>query len=345
MSLKHAKDQPQGFVNYIRSVAIVGITNIDQASGQLGQHLVEHLLKGGKHSLTALTRKDSDATFPAGVNVAKVDYNDEASLVSTLKGHDSLVITLAFTPDMGEIHSKIVRAAVKAGVLYLIPNAFTTDVVLDNQSVGDEIGVGTFIRKLLKDIDSIGSISWTLLVTGLWYEFSVASPSDWLGFDLKGRKVQMFDDGRRQINMSTWPQLGRAVAAFLSMKKMPDDDKDFSTTLEVFHKKPLYVSSFLINQREILDSIERVTHTTDLDWDITYESTSERVATGRDQFSKGNHRGMAKAYYARLHYPGREAIYEHKLHNDVLGVPKENVDDATMTALDMSQRGWSPDGQ
>lgn len=292
-----------------------------------------------------MTRKGGNGTFPEGVNVAAVDYNDEASLVSALGGYDSLVITLAFTPDMGETHSKIVRAAAAAGVQYLIPNAFTTDIVMNHQSVGDEIGVGTFIRKLLEDIDSIGSISWTLLVTGLWYEFSVASPPDWLGFDLKGRKVEMFDDGQRQINMSTWPQLGCAVAAFLSLKKMPDDDKDVSTTLEQFHKMPLYVSSFLINQREILDSIERVTNTTDSDWNITYEPTSDRVAAGRDQFFKGNHRGMAKAYYARLHYPGREAIYEHKLHNDVLGLQRENIDDATEAALDLSQQGWSPDGQ
>ncbi|KAF4980448.1 hypothetical protein FDECE_17879 [Fusarium decemcellulare] len=339
MSLTYAKNQPRGFTNQVKRVAIVG------ASGQLGRHLTEHLLKTGKHSITVLTRQDRSATFPAGVKVAPVDYNDEPSLVSMLKGHDSLIITLAFTPDMAETHGKIVRAAVKAGVPHLIPNAFTTDVVLDNQSVGDEIGVGTFIRKLLKDIESMGSISWTLLVTGLWYEFSVASPPDWLGFDLKKQKVQMFDDGRRRINMSTWPQLGRAVAALLSLKKMPEDEKDSSATLEQFRNQPLYVSSFLVNQREILDSIERCTSTTDVDWDISYESTSERVASGREQFSQGSQRGMAKAYYARLHYPGSEAIYQHKLHNNILGLPHESVDDATEAALELVREGWSPDGQ
>ncbi|KAH7029894.1 uncharacterized protein B0I36DRAFT_364365 [Microdochium trichocladiopsis] len=340
MAPKYAKDQHHGFVNHVESVAVVG------ASGQLGRHITEHLLKTGKHSVTALTRKGGNATFPAEVKVAPVDYGDETSLISALRGHDFLIISLAFTPDMGETHGKIVRAAVKAGVPHLIPNAYTTDVVLDHQSVGDEIGVGTFIRKLLEDIDAVGSISWTLLVTGLWYEFSVASPPDWLGFDLRGRKVQMFDDGQRRINMSTWPQLGRAVAALLSLKKVPEDEQDVaSTTLEHFRNKPLYVSSFLVNQREILDSVERATNTTDVDWDITHESTSERVAVGREQFSKGNLRGMAKVYYARLHYPGSEAVYEHKLHNDVLDLPKESLDDATKAALKLSQSGWTPDGQ
>ncbi|KAM0545313.1 hypothetical protein ACHAPJ_011385 [Fusarium lateritium] len=339
MTPVYAKDQPQGFVNHTERVAIVG------ASGQLGRHLTNHLLETGKHSITALTRKGGNATFRPDVKVAPVNYDDEESLVAALKGHDFLVITLAFTPDMAEIHSKIVKAAVKAKVPHLIPNAFTTDVVLDYQSLGDEIGVGTFIRKLLEDIDSVGSISWTLLVTGLWYEFSLASPPERLGFDLKGRKVQMFDDGQRRINMSTWLQLGRAIAALLSLKKIPEHAQDSdSVTLETFRNQPLYVSSFLVNQREILDSVQRVTKTTDLDWDITHESTSERVIIGRDQFSNGDQRGMAKAYYARLHYPGTEAIYEHKLHNNALGLPKEYLDEATRAAIKLSEEGWSPDG-
>jgi len=158
--------------------------------------------------------------------------------------------------------------------------------------------------------------------------------------------VQMSDDGQRRLNMSTWPQLGRAVAALLSLKKLPEDEHDSeSPTLEQFRNKPLYVSSFLINQREILDSVERVTKTADVDWEITHESTSERVADGRKLFAEGNQRGMAKAYYARLQYPGSEAIYEHKLHNDLLGLPREDVDVATKAALELSQSGWSPDGQ
>ncbi|SPJ78648.1 uncharacterized protein FTOL_07038 [Fusarium torulosum] len=204
MSPKHDKDQPQVFVNYIKSVAFF------RTSGQLGRYLVESLLKVGKHSVTALTRKCGCATFPEGVNVAAVNYNDEALFVSALKGRDCLVIILTFTPDMGEIQMKIVRVVVM-------------DLILEN--------------------------------------------------------------------------------------------------------------------------VECVTNITDLDWNITYESTSDRVATGRDQFSKGNHREMTKGYYARLQFPGGEATYERKLHNHVIGLPNENVDDTTKGALDLSQQGWSPDGQ
>jgi uncharacterized protein YbjT (DUF2867 family) len=66
--------------------------------------------------LTALTRKSGNATFPEGINAAAGNYSDKASLVIALKGHDSLVITLAFTPDMSKTCNKTVRAAAMAGV-------------------------------------------------------------------------------------------------------------------------------------------------------------------------------------------------------------------------------------
>jgi hypothetical protein len=312
----------------------------------LGRHVTEQLLANGKHTITALTRKESNATFPAGVKIASVDYKDESSLISALRHQDFLIITLAFTPDVNETHDRIVRAAVKAGVKHVMPNIWSSDIVLNNEALGDEVFVGTSFRKLLQDVEAAGDIAWTVLVTGLWYEFSLASPPDWLGFDLKNRKVTMFDDGLRKINMSTWPQQGRAVASFLSLKKLPEDDQDTtSPTLDQFRNKPLYVSSFFINQRSILDSVQRVTGTQDNDWSIAHESTSDRVAVGMKEFAEGNYRGMAKAYYARLHFPGSEAVYEDKIQNDLLGLPEDDVDKATVAALQMVEKGWSPDGQ
>ena len=265
--------------------------------------------------------------------------------MSALSGHDALIITLAFTPKGDEIHDKLVRSAAKAGIKYLVPNIYTSDVVFNNQALGDEILIGSAMRKTLSSVESVTSLSWTVLVTGLWYEFSLACPPAWLGFDLNNRKVTLFDDGKRRINMSTWPQQGRAIAAFLSLKKLPENEDDKSTTIDSFRNKPLYVSSFLVNQRDALDSVQRVTKTTDADWNISYESTSERVALGREELSKGNMRGLAKAYYSRLHYPGSEGVFEDKLDNERLGLPKEDLDEATKVALALAETGWTPDGQ
>ncbi|KAK9235208.1 hypothetical protein V1525DRAFT_390701 [Lipomyces kononenkoae] len=83
---KYAKSQPVGF---IERVAIVG------AGGTVGSHITKALLKTGRHTVTALSRKDSGNKLPEGVVVAPVDYDDEATIVAALKGQQFFIITTA----------------------------------------------------------------------------------------------------------------------------------------------------------------------------------------------------------------------------------------------------------
>lgn len=269
-----------------------------------------------------------------------MDYDDEESIVSALKGHEFLIITLAYSAG-NEIHSKIVQAAAKAKITHLMPNIYTADVVLNNKAIGDETGMGPAFRPYLSEIERLG-LTWTVLVTGLWYEFSLACPPDWFGFDINKREVTIFDDGQARINTTTWPQCGRAVASFLGLKKSPEDDKDSAPTLQQFQNKAIYVSSFLINQREMLESVERVTGTTDADWNIQYESTAKRIQDGRAAFAAGDSKGLAKAYYSRIFSPDSPATYQKKLHNGLFGLPNEDLDDATMVGVNMAKNGYSP---
>lgn len=48
--------------------------------GSVGRYLVEELVKTGKHKVTAITRSDSTSKPPAGVEVKKVNYDDQDSL-------------------------------------------------------------------------------------------------------------------------------------------------------------------------------------------------------------------------------------------------------------------------
>lgn len=269
-----------------------------------------------------------------------MDYDDEESIVSALEGHEFLIITLAYSAG-NETHNKIVQAAAKAKIPHLMPNIYTADVVLNNKAIGDETGMGPAFRPLLSEIERLG-LTWTVLVTGLWYEFSLACPPDWFGFDINKREVTIFDDGQARINTTTWSQCGRAVASFLGLEKSPDGDNDSAPTLQQFQNKAIYVSSFMINQREMLDSVERVTGTADADWNIRYESTAKRIKDGRAAFTAGDSKGLAKAYYSRIFSPGCPAIYQEKLHNGLLGLPDENLDDATVIGVDMAKSGYTP---
>lgn len=83
--------------------------------------MVAALLKTGKHTITAITREDSKSEMPKGCKVAKVNYDDDASLVAALKGQDALVITLGVMAGK-DVQQKLIRAAGEAGVPWVMPN-------------------------------------------------------------------------------------------------------------------------------------------------------------------------------------------------------------------------------
>ncbi|OCK76863.1 NAD(P)-binding protein [Lepidopterella palustris CBS 459.81] len=316
--------------NRIEKVAIVG------ASGRLGKHFAEELLKTGKHTVTAVTRTDSKGTLPAGVKVAQVNYDDDGqSLVSALQGQQFLIITLSIRapPDT---HSKLVRAAAKAGVPYIMPNAYGFDIL--NKSLREEDLYGATSLQHCVEIEKLG-ISYVAMVCGFWYEWSLALGEFWFGLDIKNKKATFFDDGETRVNVSTWRQCGRALAALLSLP-----ESGASPSVSQWKNMPFYFASFRVSQRDMLDSIHRVTGTTDKDWEITYEPTGERYKNGIDEMQKGARTGFAKAMYSRLFFPNGDGDFESSrgLANDLIGLPKEDLDEATKRTVEMVESGWNP---
>ncbi|KAL3601087.1 hypothetical protein FPOAC2_05341 [Fusarium poae] len=118
---RYAKDQPSGLKNTTERVAIVG------AAGTIGAYITAALLQTGNHTITALTRENSTNILPNGVIAAYIDYNDESSIVSALKDQQFLIITMAPTAPR-DTHRKLVQAAAKAGVPYIMPNGFMGDI-------------------------------------------------------------------------------------------------------------------------------------------------------------------------------------------------------------------------
>ena len=127
MMSRYAKDQPAGFSNKVKNIAVVG------ATGSVGGHITEHLLKTGQHVITALTRADSKSKMPEGVKVAKVNYMDESTVVDALQGQDALIVTMNNT-NLGAV-ATLIEAAAKADVKWIMPNEYSPDV-LTNPEVG-----------------------------------------------------------------------------------------------------------------------------------------------------------------------------------------------------------------
>lgn len=283
-----------------------------------------------------ITREDSTSQLPTGVEVKKVNYDDSSSLVEALKGQEVLIITMAVTASK-EQQTKLIDAAAAANVPWILPNEFGGDPTeLEMQK---DTMLGEQKAKYREHIEQLGKSSWIGIICNFWYEFSLAGSSSRYGFDFENRSVTLFDDGNTRINTSTWPQTGRAVAKLLSLKILPVDANDKSASLSDFKNKFVYISSFNISQRDMLDSVLRVTGTTLVDWKVSYEPVKERYQSGVEEFRNGNMLGFAKLLYARMFYPDNSGNYEitKGLHNDILGLPKENLDEYTNIAVEMAK--------
>lgn len=182
---------------------------------------------------------------------------------------------------------------------------------------------------------------WVVLSCGFWYEFSLGGTEDRYGFDFENRSLVLFDDGNTKINTSTWAQCGRAVAAFLSLKLLPEDQEDKSPAIENWTNRAFYASSFLVSQNDMFESAKRVTGTTDADWKITREDSKERYKKGVEDLQKGDVKGFVRLMYTRVFYPNGGGDYETSkgLQNDILGLPKEDLDEATKDAIHLALNG------
>lgn len=102
----------------------------------MGTYITQSLLATGKHTVTAITRAESStsASLPPGVVAARVpdyahggdDDEPEPALVEALRGQHCLVITLSARAAPGT-QGRLVRAAAKAGVPFVIPNLWGYD--------------------------------------------------------------------------------------------------------------------------------------------------------------------------------------------------------------------------
>lgn len=225
----------------------------------------------------------------------------------------------------------------------LFPIAFThhtPGIDSNNESLGADTFLGPPRIADRALIEKLG-MSWIGVVGGFWYQFSLALPLAY-GFDIPNRSVTFYDDGASRFTTSTWDQYAHTVARLMSLKVYPDDEKDTSPTLSGnFSNKFAHLKSFRLSQKDIFESLKRVTGTSDADWKVTHEPSDKRYAKGMEDFkvSPGPNPYMT-LLYARTLYPNGDGDLESKftLANDILGLPKEDLDACTEDAVKRSQK-------
>ncbi|KAF4119658.1 putative protein YbjT [Geosmithia morbida] len=308
-----------GAENRITKVAIVG------AGGRCGRYVTEALLENGKHTVTAITRTDSTSGFPDGVTVTKVDFADPLTLTASLKGQDALVMTLSLSSPL-ETEAQLIRAAADAGVPWVLPNDWSPDT--DDEALVKDISVLQPRAEARKLISRLGKSSYISVSTSFWYEWSLSIPEAF-GIDIKNRSVTYFDRGETRISTSTWPQVGRTVAALLSL---PVESGMFSSEVSLgkFRNKVVHVNSFTLSQKDMFESVLRVTGTDTKEWTVKHEHSKDRYDEGLKADS------VVKLLYSRVFYPDGSGDVENSKGtiNGLLGLPTEDVDDATRRAME-----------
>ena len=144
---------------------------ITGATGQLGQHVIESLLKTVPASqIVAIVRNPAKATALSqqGITVRQADYSDEAALTAALQGIDKLL--LIFSSELGQRapqHRNVINAAKAAHVKFI---AYTSLLHADTSPLGlaDE-HVAT--EKMLAE----SGIAYALLRNGWYTENYLAS--------------------------------------------------------------------------------------------------------------------------------------------------------------------------
>ncbi|GAM90219.1 hypothetical protein ANO11243_082610 [Dothideomycetidae sp. 11243] len=313
--------------NYIRNVAIVG------AGGQQGKHIVAQLLKTGKHKVTAITRQDSNSPIADGVELAKVNYDNHESLVAAMKGQDALIITMNVMapPDQ---QSKLVKAAADAGVPWILPNEYGDNT---DDEASKDILIGIAKGKLRREIGSLGKSSWIGIACGFWYEYSLPGGALRFGFDFDNKTVAFYGDGDVPIDVSTWEYVGVAVAKLLSLPVSAQHE----LCLDHYRNKFVHINAFTVNQRQMLDSVLRVTGDKENDWKITHLDAKKQHEEGHAMLKSGNRLGFVQLMYSRAFYPddsGRHAL-RHGSDNEKMGLPKFDLDANTKLGLYLKAQG------
>jgi uncharacterized protein YbjT (DUF2867 family) len=95
-----------------------------QASGNIGKIILKRLIASASFTITAISRKESEAAFPQGVTVIKTDFS-ESSLESAFQGQDA-VISVIGASGFSE-QKTFVNAAIRARVQRFIPSEFSAN--------------------------------------------------------------------------------------------------------------------------------------------------------------------------------------------------------------------------
>lgn len=239
----------------------------------------------------------------------------------------------------------IIRAAAKAGLKYVLPTEYGAPSGNDKQAAASPVVQAK--RDDHKLIESLG-MKWVGVVTNGWIDYvspvwvstycmpglhlTSAQSLQYGVYDIliPERKATLYTDSAR-FSATTIPQVAAAVASFLCLPKSKID--------ESFANNYLYVSSFVLTQPEIFNSVLRVTGSTEKDWQIERKAVKNCIDEGWELVNGGNPAGHFKILYGLSYSDGMGGEISDLSHNQMLGLEQEDLDAVVKRAVEASRPG------
>ena len=212
----------------------------------------------------------------------------------------------------------MIDAAAEAGVKRFIPADFGSNG--ENEAA---LELQPRLKAKNADVDRLRTkestgMTWTSIVTGLFLDMAIKN--GFMGFNIKQREATIWDSGDGKFSCSIRPTIGATVAGVL---KQPEATKN----------RYIYTSSLETSQNEILRSLEKQTGGTQ--WKVEHVTFENMIKEGQEALKAGDFIGMGKLALAASYsakYGGNFAA-EGKLANEMLGIPKENLDEVLADVL------------
>ncbi|KAF2258724.1 isoflavone reductase family protein-like protein CipA [Lojkania enalia] len=291
----------------IKNVVIIG------AGGNLGPSILNVFLESSSFNVTVLSRQESKATFPAGVNVVKADYSSIDSLKSAFQGQDA-VISLVAGSAIGD-QQKLIDGAIAAGVKRFLPSEYGSNTEDKRVIAAVPIFKGKVaVIDYLKSKES--EISWTSVITGPFFDWCLKV--GFLCINLPSKSATLIDEGKAKFSATNLHQIGLALIKIL---EKPSETKN----------KFVYISSFTTTQNDILAAAEKLTGEK---FKVDHVSSKDLQASGSEKLGKGDFSGIAELIQASA-FGAQELcdLTPAGLWNDKLGLEKESFEDSIKSVL------------
>jgi threonine dehydrogenase-like Zn-dependent dehydrogenase len=110
--------------------------------------------------VVVFTRKPSDKSYPAGIKIAVVDYDDTEAVAKTLQEHGVQVVisTVGHSPPSLLVQKKLADASKQAGVQLFSPSAY-------DFAWGDDTGLGALKNEVTSTYLALSDAYFSLNVT------------------------------------------------------------------------------------------------------------------------------------------------------------------------------------